>query len=90
MTQNHSVNQTNNEQTEGLCPVCHQALKYVSKDHYQCENCKQFYLEQAYCSICSNQLKIIKGCGAINYLCNTDGLISSKKVQFHYIAENGD
>lgn len=75
---------------EGQCPHCDSTMKYASTNHYHCEPCQHTYLEQAYCAICNNQLKIIKGCGAINYLCHTDGLISSKKVQFHYIAKNSD
>ncbi|OCG46227.1 MULTISPECIES: YfgJ family double zinc ribbon protein [Gilliamella] len=72
---------------EGICPKCHHKMTIISPQHYQCPQCQQHYLEQYICPICHQSAQIIKGCGAINYICHTDGLISSSKVIFHYLPE---
>lgn len=75
------------EGQEGICPTCHNKMDIVSPQHYNCPDCKQHYLEQYTCPICQQSAQIVKGCGAINYICHTDGLISSSKVIFHYLPE---
>lgn len=72
---------------EGVCPKCHNKMSVLSPQHYDCSSCKTHYLEQYICPICQQNLQMIKGCGAINYICPTDGLISSSKVIFHYLSE---
>ena len=78
----------NNEQNlsniEGVCPVCHQPMKRTSPKICYCEHCHHNYDEQYLCPVCSAFLQQIKGCGAINYICQNDGLVSTSKVKFHY------
>lgn len=73
--------------TEGLCPACQQMMEKQSPRNYICQRCQQHYYEHYICPICQQSLEQIKGCGAINYLCRTDGLISSNKVIFRYQAQ---
>lgn len=73
--------------TEGYCPNCHKAMEKQSPRHYYCQTCRQHYYENYTCPICQQMLEQIKGCGAINYLCRTDGLISASKVIFRYQVE---
>ena len=72
---------------EGICPKCHNRMSIVLPQHYDCPHCKQHYQEQYICPICRQNAQMVKGCGAINYICHTDGLISSSKVIFHYLPE---
>ncbi|OTQ60379.1 zinc-ribbon domain-containing protein [Gilliamella sp. A7] len=72
---------------EGICPKCHNRMSIVSPQYYDCSHCQQHYQEQHICPICRQNVQMVKGCGAINYICHTDGLISSSKVIFHYLPE---
>ncbi len=72
---------------EGICPKCHNRMSIVSPQYYDCPHCQQHYQEQYICPICRQNVQMVKGCGAINYICHTDGLISSSKVIFHYLPE---
>lgn len=72
---------------EGICPKCHNKMSIVAPQHYDCPHCQQHYLEQYICPICQQSAKMVKGCGATNYICPTDGLISSSKVIFQYLSE---
>lgn len=76
-----------NTSTEGQCPTCHHHMEQQSPRHYYCQTCQQNYYENYICPICGQELSQIKGCGAINYLCKTDGLISSSKILFQYLAQ---
>ncbi|MFQ1017604.1 MULTISPECIES: YfgJ family double zinc ribbon protein [unclassified Gilliamella] len=77
----------NDSGKEGLCPKCHHKMSVVSPQNFNCPHCKQHYLEQYICPTCLQKAQMIKGCGAVNYICPTDGLISSSKVIFHYLPE---
>lgn len=72
---------------EGLCPICHKTMCNKSPQHYYCEYCRQHYVEQFICPTCQQQAQRVKGCGAINYICQNDGLISSRKIIFNYLPE---
>ncbi|RKS85801.1 zinc ribbon protein [Orbus hercynius] len=72
---------------EGICPTCHQSMQQQSPRDYYCQVCAQHYYENYICPICNKTLEQIKGCGAINYLCQTDGLISGSKVIYQYLAQ---
>lgn len=72
------------KQEEGICPNCHIKMSVTTPFHYHCDNCKNDFNEKAICPTCGKETRIISGCGAINYLCDTDGLVSSKKIQFIY------
>ncbi|WP_294826113.1 zinc-ribbon domain-containing protein [uncultured Gilliamella sp.] len=72
---------------EGLCPKCHHKMDVISAQHYDCAHCKQHFVEHYICPTCHQPAQMIKGCGAINYICQTDGLISSSKVIFQYLPE---
>lgn len=71
-------------QGEGICPKCHHTMQKQHLGHYYCPTCQQDYDESYRCPTCGAPLSEIKGCGAINYLCRTDGLVSSSKIIFHY------
>ncbi|MDF7670580.1 zinc-ribbon domain-containing protein [Orbaceae bacterium ESL0721] len=73
--------------SSGVCSYCHHKMDIVSPQHYYCNYCQQNYIEQYNCPICHNSLQLIQGCGAVNYLCPVDGLISSKKIIIHYSPE---
>ncbi|QIQ20749.1 YfgJ family double zinc ribbon protein [Zophobihabitans entericus] len=73
------------EQQAGLCPNCHQQMKMVKIDQYHCENCLQDYSERIHCPTCGADAQCIRGCGAVNYLCPKDGLISKSKVKYYYL-----
>lgn len=77
----HNVN------IEGQCPTCHHHMELQNLRHYYCKNCHKNYNENYICPVCKQELSQIKGCGAINYLCKTDGLISSSKILFQYLAQ---
>ncbi|MDF7666678.1 zinc ribbon domain-containing protein [Orbaceae bacterium ESL0727] len=68
-----------------ICPKCHQKMRQLSPQSYICEHCQQNYREQSLCPTCGNPAQLIQGCGASNYFCPTEGLISSKKVIIHYL-----
>ncbi len=74
-------------QTEAICPQCHTKMTSDSPLHYHCESCGQYYNEQFICPFCEQNVQMVKGCGAINYICPKDGLVSSSKVIFHYLPE---
>lgn len=78
----------NNQQslptTEGICPVCQQTMERIKPNVCHCKYCQQSYDEQYLCPKCSAFLQQVKGCGAINYICTKDGLVSSNQVKFHY------
>jgi len=76
-----------NMTTEGECPTCGHIMNLKSPRHYYCQNCQKNYYENYICPICKHEISQIKGCGAINYLCKTDGLISSSKILFQYLAQ---
>lgn len=76
--------QGNHLQTEGICPKCHQNMERKSSNDCYCKTCQISYRESYQCPTCNSTLNQIKGCGAINYLCPNDGLVSSSKVVFHY------
>lgn len=76
-----------NIQAEGQCPACKHHMQLVSLGRYYCQTCQQNYAEYYLCPHCGQELTQIKGCGAINYLCKTDGLVSSSKILFQYIAQ---
>lgn len=76
--------------TEGICPICHQRMERIKPTICYCQHCKQNYNEQYVCPLCSSALQQIKGCGAINYICRKDGLISTNKVKFHYLPISGE
>ncbi|NUF27821.1 YfgJ family double zinc ribbon protein [Gilliamella sp. ESL0254] len=78
---------TVNQGQEGICPKCHHKMSVVSPQYFNCLHCKKHYLEQYICPICQQKAQMIKGCGSVNYICPTDGLISSSKVIFHYLSE---
>ncbi|KES19076.1 Protein of unknown function (DUF1407) [Gilliamella apicola SCGC AB-598-B02] len=76
-----------NHGQEGICPNCNEKMSSVSPQYFSCSKCQQHYIEQYICPICQQSAQMIKGCGSINYICQTDGLISSSKVIFHYLPE---
>lgn len=73
-----------NSDEEETCPTCHNKMEQQSPRHYYCQTCHQNYYEIYVCPTCRHPLEQIKSCGAINYLCKTDGLVSSSKITFHY------
>lgn len=81
------TNSQDNIQVEGSCPVCKHLMQLVNPRNYYCQTCQRNYAEYYLCPYCGQELTQIKGCGAINYLCKTDGLISSSKILFQYLAQ---
>lgn len=78
---------TDSNANAGICPACLQKMVLLRPQHYRCDICKNEYQEQYICPTCEQIAKTISGCGAINYLCKTDGLISSRKIKYHYLVK---
>ncbi|MCO6523767.1 MAG: zinc-ribbon domain-containing protein [Candidatus Schmidhempelia sp.] len=70
------------------CPECKGKLIMVEDHYYACTSCQRYFIEQICCPQCKEPVDCIKGCGAINYLCRQDGLVSKHKIEYHYLKAN--
>lgn len=72
---------------EQVCPICHNQLQLKAGNIYYCPVCMQDYLQQLICPTCHDEVEVIQGCGAVNYLCRKDGLISKRSILYCYLAK---
>lgn len=72
-------------QAEGICPVCQQTMTVTGATQYCCSQCQTNYIEQVLCPTCGELAERLQACGAVNYLCLKDGLLSKSKVEYRYL-----
>ncbi|WP_392566088.1 YfgJ family double zinc ribbon protein [Utexia brackfieldae] len=70
---------------ENSCPICLGDLVVEKPDRRYCPHCKQHFVEKVLCPKCHDFVECIIGCGAINYLCRKDGLVSKSKIEYQYL-----
>ena len=64
------------------CPICHNPLERNGETAH-CATCAKDFTIQALCPDCHQPLQVLKACGAVDYFCQHDhGLISKKRVEF--------
>ena len=64
------------------CPDCQAPLEPLNGVAH-CENCNKDIALEARCPECHQPLQVLKACGAVDYFCQNDhGLISKKRVEF--------
>ncbi len=67
------------------CASCQQPLT-CSENGFICHHCGRQYARRACCPTCRQPLEVLKACGAVDYFCQTHGLISSRKVLFEPVS----
>lgn len=72
---------------EGSCPVCQNDMKVTGATQYSCAHCDDDYVEHAFCPTCGGSAERLQACGAVNYLCLKDGLLSKSKVEYRYLLD---
>ncbi|OIY00288.1 zinc ribbon domain-containing protein [Citrobacter freundii] len=67
------------------CPDCHAELE-PQNGVAHCEHCHKDIQLEARCPECHLPLQVLKACGAVDYFCQNDhGLISKKRVEYNVI-----
>lgn len=70
---------------EGMCPVCQHKMTVTGATQYCCSQCQTNYIEQVLCPTCGEPTERLQACGAVNYLCLKDGLLSKRNVEYRYL-----